>query len=145
VTLAGTPRFEASRLRSGQRVATAPERLAADLRMPPYRNGFALVSDAGMASALGFVFWAIAARHAYAACPVPAPGARSSALAHNPDCWHTSAERTTILHRRRALTDHTHGPGSQPFSGRSRLIRLSCDFRQRRASVAALLKCHLRE
>ena len=47
---------------SVQTLSRAGDRLAAHLRKPLYREGYALVLSAGLASGLGLVYWIIAAR-----------------------------------------------------------------------------------
>src|SRR5439155_10567314 len=47
---------------AASRFASTTGRLAAHVRTPVYREGYALVLSAGLAAALGFLYWIIAAR-----------------------------------------------------------------------------------
>src|SRR5919198_1318996 len=53
--------------------------LAAQLRMPLYRNGYALMLSTGMVSALGMAYWVLAAHH-YSAEAVGLNAAAISAM-----------------------------------------------------------------
>ena len=49
-------------VKAGPRFGRTTGRLAEHVRMPVYREGYALVLSAGAAAALGFVYWIVAAR-----------------------------------------------------------------------------------